>query len=64
MAYNLGNLYKTMALPLSVRDWSLVTIQQKMIKVGARVVLHARRIIFQLAEVAFPRELWGIDGAD
>ena len=58
MAYNLGTLYRTMVLPPKVKHWSLVTVQQKLIKVGARVVQHARRIIFQLAEVAVPRELW------
>ena len=58
MAYNLGTLYKTMVLPPKIKHWSLVTLQQKMIKVGARVVQHARRIIFQLAEIAVPRDLW------
>ncbi len=29
-----------------------------MVKIGAKVVRHARRITFQLAEVAVPRELF------
>lgn len=33
-------------------DWSLTSLQLKLIKIGARVVRHARAIIFQLAEVA------------
>lgn len=33
-------------------DWSLTSLQLKLIKVGARVVRHARTITFQLAEVA------------
>jgi len=33
-------------------DWSLTILQNRMIKIGARVVRHARAITFQLAEVA------------
>ena len=33
-------------------DWSLTSLQLKLIKIGARVVHHARPITFQLAEVA------------
>ncbi len=35
-------------------DWSLSSLQLKLIKIGARVVRHARAITFQLAEVAVP----------
>ena len=33
-------------------DWSLASLQLKLIKIGARVVRHARAITFQLSEVA------------
>jgi hypothetical protein len=33
-------------------DWSLTSLQTRLIKIGARVVRHARAITFQLAEVA------------
>ena len=33
-------------------DRSLTSLQLKLIKIGARVVRHARAITFQLAEVA------------
>ena len=33
-------------------QWSLTSLQLKLIKIGARVVRHARAITFQLAEVA------------
>ena len=33
-------------------SWSLRSIQLKLIKIGAKVVSHARRTIFQMAEVA------------
>ena len=44
-------------LPQSVRHWTLTTLREKLIKIGAKVVRHSRKIIFQMAEVAVPREL-------
>ncbi len=57
LAYNLGNFLRRLALPGSVRHWLLRSIQVKLIKIGAKVVHHARQVIFQTAEVAVPREL-------
>ena len=39
-------------LPEAMADWSLTSLQRKLIKIRARVVRHARAITFQLAEVA------------
>jgi len=47
-----------LALPRSVRHWSRRSVQAKLIKIGAKVVAHSRRIIFQMAEVAVPRALF------
>ena len=58
LAYNLGNFLRRLALPRSVRHWSLRSLQAKLIKIGAKVVTHSRRIIFQMAEVAVPRMLF------
>jgi len=58
LAYNLGNFLPRVGLPRGVRDWSLRSVQVKLIKVGGRVVRHARRLVFQLAEVAVSRELF------
>jgi hypothetical protein len=58
LAYNLRNFLRRLGLPRAVKDWSLRSLQLKVIKIGGRVVRHARRIIFQLAEVAVPRELF------
>jgi hypothetical protein len=33
-------------------QWSLTSLQLKLIKIGAHVIRHARAITFQLAEVA------------
>ena len=42
----------------SVKHWSLRSVQTKLIKMGGRLVRHARRLVFQLAEVAVSREVF------
>ena len=58
LAYNLGNFLRRLALPQSVKHWSLTTLREKLIKIGAKVVHHARYVTFQMAEVAVPRQLF------
>jgi hypothetical protein len=58
LAYNLGNFMRTLALPDEVSHWSLTTLREKLIKIGAKVVRHGRYMTFQLAEVAVSRELF------
>ncbi len=58
LAYNLGNFLRRLALPRSGRDWSLTTLREQLIKIGAKVVTHSRYVIFQMAEVAVPRWLF------
>jgi hypothetical protein len=58
LAYNLANFLRTLVLPTAIADWSLTSLRDRMIKVGAKAVRHARSVIFQLAEVAVPRDLW------
>jgi hypothetical protein len=58
LAYNLGNYLRQAVLPPSVSHWTLTTLREKLIKIGAKVVTHARKVIFQMAEVAVPRELF------
>jgi hypothetical protein len=41
-----------------VEHWSLTTLGEKLVKIGAKVVRHGRHLTFQLAEVAVPRELF------
>jgi hypothetical protein len=45
-------------LPRKISRWSMTTLREKLIKIGAKVVEHARYITFQMAEVAVPRELF------
>ena len=58
LAYNLGNFLRRLCLPKAIEDWSLRSLQVKLIKIGGRIVRHARQIIFQLAEAAVPRDLF------
>jgi hypothetical protein len=58
LAYNLANSLRQLALPRSVRKWNLTSLREKLVKVGAKVVSHAKYVIFQLAEVAAPRKLF------
>ncbi len=58
LAYNLSNFLRRLALPRGVKHWSLTTLQAKLIKIGAKVVRHARSVTFQMAEVAVPRDLF------
>jgi hypothetical protein len=58
LAYNLGNFLRQAVLPRGVRHWTLTTLREKLIKIGAKVVRHARQVVFQMAEVAVPRALF------
>jgi hypothetical protein len=51
--------YGRLALLRSVKHGSLTTLREKLIKiVGAKVVTHARYVIFQMAELAVPKRLF------
>jgi hypothetical protein len=58
LAYNLGNFFRTLVLPDEVEQWSLTTLREKVVKIGAKVIAHARYMVFQMAEVAVPRALF------
>ena len=58
LAYNLGNFMRTLALPREVEHWSMTTLREKLIKIGAKIVRHGRYVIFQMAEVAISRDLF------
>ena len=42
LAYNLGNLWRRLALPKRIENWSLTSLQQRLVKTGGRLVKHAR----------------------
>jgi Transposase DDE domain group 1 len=52
LTYNLATFLRCIELLEAMAAWSLTGLQLKLIKIGARVVRHARAITFQLAEVA------------
>lgn len=58
LAYNLANFMRTLVLPKEVEHWSLTSLQEKLVKIGAKVVSHGRHVVFQIAEVAVPRDLF------
>jgi hypothetical protein len=63
LAYHLANVLRTLVLPNEVAQWSLSTLRERLVKIGAfgappRSVRHGRYLVFQLAEVAVPRTLF------
>ncbi len=57
-AHHIGNFLRRLALPKSLKDWSLRTMREKLVKIGAMVVSHARYVTFQMAEVLVSRILF------
>jgi hypothetical protein len=57
LAYNLGNFLRWLALPESVKKWSLTTLREKLIEIGANAVRHSRYLVFRMAEVVVPKAL-------
>ena len=49
---------RTLALPDAVGQWSLTSLREKLIKIGAKIVRHGRYVTFQMAEVVIPRDLF------
>jgi hypothetical protein len=49
---------RTLATPEPIKDWSLTSLKEKLIKIGAKVVSHGRYVVFQMAEVAISRTLF------
>jgi Transposase DDE domain group 1 len=58
LVYNRANFLRQLVLPRPIQGWTLTTLREKLIKIGAKVVAHAKSITFQLAEVAVPRQLF------
>jgi hypothetical protein len=51
LAYNLANFLRRLALPHEVKQWSLTTLREKLVKIGAKVTRHAKYVTFQLSEL-------------
>lgn len=59
LAYNLGNLWRRLALPKGIENWSLTSLQQRLVKTGGRLVKHARYYWLLLAEGHLNRRRFG-----
>ena len=59
IAYNLGNLWRRLALPAPIGKWSLTSLQQRVVKTGGRLIKHARYYWLLLAESHLTRRLFG-----
>ena len=59
IACNLGNLWRWLALPAAVANWSPTSLQQRLVKTGGRLIKHARYYWLLLAESHLTRRLFG-----
>ena len=59
IAYNLGNLWRRLVLPKRIENWSLTSLQQRLVKTGGRLIKHARYFWLLLAEGPLTRRLFG-----
>jgi hypothetical protein len=59
LAYNLGNLWRRLALPRRIENWSLTSWQQRLVKTGGRLVKDARYYWLLLAEGHLTRRRFG-----
>ena len=59
LAYNLGNLWRRLGLPRGIENWSLTSLQQRLVKTGGRLVKHARYYWLLLAEGHLTRRRFG-----
>jgi Transposase DDE domain group 1 len=62
LASNLGNFLRAflraLATPEPIKDWSLASLKEKLIKIGAKIVSQGCYVAFQMAEIAIPRNLF------
>ena len=59
IAYNLGNLWRRLVLPKRIESWSLTSLQRRLVKIGGRLVKHARYYWLLLAEGHLTRRVFG-----
>ena len=59
LAYNLANFMRTLALPETIKHWSLTSLRENLVKTGAKIVKHGRYVTFQMAEVVVSSQSFG-----
>jgi len=58
LAYKLGNFLLTLATPERIKHWSLTSLKEKLIKIGAKAVSRGRHAAFQDGRGHRPRYLY------
>jgi hypothetical protein len=58
LAYSLATFLRQLVLPKPIQGWTLTTLREKLLKSGAKVVRHSKDVVFQLAKVAVPRQMF------
>jgi len=58
LAYSLDNSPRRLVLPRPMKHWTMTTLREKLIKIGAKMTAHSRYVFFQMAKVAVPRNLF------
>jgi hypothetical protein len=59
LAYNLGNLWRRLALPKRIGNSSLTNLQHRLVKTDGRLIKHARYYWLLVAESHLTRRLFG-----
>ncbi len=59
VAYNLGKPWRRLVLPKKIENWSLTSLQQRLVKTGGRLIKHAQYYWLMLAESHLTRQLFG-----
>jgi hypothetical protein len=59
LGYNLGNPCRRLALARRIKNWSLTSLPQRLVKTGGRLVKRARYYWLLLAEGHLNRRLFG-----
>jgi hypothetical protein len=49
---------RTLAMPRTAEPWSLTSLREQLIKIGAKVVSHGRYFTSHIAEVAVSRQMF------
>ena len=60
----MGNLWRRLVLPKKIENWSLTSLQQRLVKTGGRLIKHARYYWLMLAESHLTRRLFGKHGPE
>jgi hypothetical protein len=50
---------RTLALPATGAHWSLTSLREKLVKIGAKIIMRAPYVTFRMADVAVPKQLFG-----